>query len=246
MALGMVVLTMFCIFFFFFFALSIAEDDADILLKFKASLSNKEALNDWVSTTSPCNNDTALWSGLRCDKGNVSYVILDNMGLSGFLDIDSLSQLSSLRSFSIINNRFDGPMPEIKKLAFLKSVFLSENRFFGEIKEDGFEGMAGLKKVYLGQNQFSGKVPKSLVKLPRLVEVSLEGNQFDGHIPEFRQKELKIVNVANNRFQGSIPKRLKGMNSTFFSGKDDSANKTLVFIKRKPHFLNMNENNEHE
>ncbi|KAI3437294.1 Protein kinase domain-containing protein, partial [Psidium guajava] len=186
--------------------------ETQTLIKFKGSLSNATALRDWDgSSISPCG-----WTGVWCLNGRVWQLKLDWMGLGGLLDMDSLAELPLLRILSIRGNGFEGSMPEVKKLAALKAVSMSSNRFTGEIPDDGFDGMKALKMVYLDRNGFTGLMPKSLANLPRLVSLSLEGNQMGGKIPDFRQTELQMVDLANNQFEGKIPPGLRNMNSSYF------------------------------
>ncbi|CAI0376267.1 unnamed protein product [Linum tenue] len=189
-----------------FFPLALA-DEAEVLLTFKKSLSNPAALQTWNATVSPpCNRDSSDWAGLRCTDGAVEKLILDNMGLVGIIDVDSLSQLPKLRTFSAMGNNFDGPIPPFSKLS-LKNLYLSGNKFSGEIPADAFKGMASLKDLYLGSNRFVGPLPGSLVGLNKLSELGLEGNQFSGSIPDLQQP-LTAFNVSGNDLAGPIPGNL--------------------------------------
>ncbi|XVF81956.1 hypothetical protein PTKIN_Ptkin16aG0003900 [Pterospermum kingtungense] len=212
---------MFLLVFIWFAGSSWGETDAELLLRFKSSLSDPNVLADWnVSGPSPipCTGNHSNWTGLRCRDGNVFGLKLENMGLSGAIDIDTLSKLTLLRTLSFMNNSFDGPFPDVKKLTSLRALYLSYNLFSGEIREDGFAGMNSLQKVYLARNSFSGRIPKSLAVLPSLSQLSLEGNRFEGHVPDFQQKNLVMVNLANNRLRGRIPNSLSEMNSSSFAG----------------------------
>ncbi|XWS08374.1 hypothetical protein CRYUN_Cryun41cG0074200 [Craigia yunnanensis] len=196
------------------------ETEAKILLRFKNSLSNYDpALADWNNSgPSPCSGNLPNWTGLRCSNGAVFGLKLESMGLMGVIDIDTLTGLPLLRTLSFMNNSFGGPLPDVNKLISLKALYLSYNLFSGEIREDGFAGMNALQKVYLARNNFSGKIPKSVAALPRLSQLSLEGNRFEGQIPDFEQKDLVMVNLANNQLEGRIPYSLSKMNSSFFAG----------------------------
>jgi len=193
--------------------------EAEILLKFKQSLTSTDALNNWNASTSPCKGDKRIWAGVLCSEGRVWGLQLENMSLSGGIDIDVLVKLSQLRTLSFMNNSFSGPLPPINKLGWLKSLFLSYNNFSGEIGDDAFKGMMSLKKAYMGHNSFSGRVPQSLADLPKLIEVSLENNQFLGHVPDFKSHNLKLFNLSSNFFDGPIPPSLRQMNSSSFLGE---------------------------
>ncbi|XP_027152084.1 pollen receptor-like kinase 1 [Coffea eugenioides] len=110
--------------------------------------------------------------------------------LTGQIDVNALVPLRSLRTISLMNNSFEGSMPEWKKLGALKSLFLSNNHFSGQIPPDAFKGMASLKKVYLANNRFTGNIPVTLAT-PRLLELRLENNQFTGPIPDLKPS-LKV------------------------------------------------------
>ena len=192
--------------------------ESTILVKLKASLTNASALGDWEESTNPCSEGKG-WTGVKCYNGSVWTLQLENMGLAGRIDIDSLKELQMLRTISIMGNNFVGPMPDFKKLGGLKSLYLSNNRFSGELPGDAFANMNWLKKVQLAQNEFTGKIPKSLSKLPKLLELLLENNKFEGKIPNFQQKGLQRVNMSNNALKGHIPASLSKMDRTAFIGK---------------------------
>lgn len=198
--------------------------EVDILLKFRASLNNgPSALSGWNASRKLCSTleDPDHWEGIRCYNGSVWGMRLEGLGLSGSIDLDTLSSLSFLRTISFMNNAFQGPMPDIKKLYRLKAIYLSNNLFTGEIPDDAFLGMNYLKKIYLSNNDFSGKIPSSIITLPRLIALRLEGNKFEGLIPDLPQKHLSIVNLSNNKLSGSIPNTLSNFPASSFSGNQD-------------------------
>ena len=198
--------------------LSFGDTDTEILLTFKDSLANPSGLSNWNASIHPCNGDRANWVGVICLKNTIWGLQLENMGLAGLVNIEILVALPSLRTISLMNNNFEGTMPDIRKLGALKALFLSNNRFKGEIPDDAFQGMRSLKKVFLANNAFTGKIPLSLTTLPKLMILKLEGNQFDGQIPDFEQKTVKVVDFANNRLEGPIPASLSKMDASMFSG----------------------------
>ncbi|EOA19015.1 hypothetical protein CARUB_v10007666mg [Capsella rubella] len=197
--------------------------DSEAILNIKKSLvvGQTNALASWDAKTPPC-----TWHGVLCNSGSVWGLQLENLELSGFIDMEALSVLTSLRTLSFMNNKFGGPFPEFKKLAALKSLYLSNNQFEGDIPDNAFEGMGWLKKVHLSQNKFTGQIPTSLAKLPKLIELRLDGNQFTGQIPKFGH-ELHLLNLSNNALSGPIPESLSMMNSKVFEGNKGLCGKPL-------------------
>ncbi|XVE91135.1 hypothetical protein DITRI_Ditri20bG0130500 [Diplodiscus trichospermus] len=203
---------------FSFVLVSYGDTDIDVLLTFKNSLANPLALSGWNASIHPCNGVGANWVGVVCVKKTVWGLQLENMGLAGLVNIEILVALPSLRTISLMNNNFEGTMPDIRKLGALKALFLSNNHFNGEIPDDAFQGMRSLKKVYLANNAFTGRIPFSLTTLPKLMILRLEGNQFEGQIPDFQYKTVTLVNFANNQLEGPIPASLSKMSASMFSG----------------------------
>ncbi|BAT82003.1 hypothetical protein LR48_Vigan07g214400 [Vigna angularis] len=206
---------------------SLGDTDAQILMRFKGSLSNGKALNDWGSESSLCS-----WTGLLCRKNQTFYGLrLEHMEMGGKIDIETLVELPTLVSFSVINNTFEGPMPEFKKLVSLRALFLSNNKFSGDIPDDAFEGMRKLKRVFLAENGFTGPIPKSLANLPRLLDLDLRGNGFGGNIPDFQQQDFRVFNLSNNQLEGQIPESLSNKFPSSFAGNEGLCGKPLSSCK---------------
>ncbi|GAB4837625.1 actin-regulating kinase prk1 [Ancistrocladus abbreviatus] len=194
--------------------------DVESLLQLRESMvDNSNALASWDPSRPPCSGNKNNWVGLICSRGGSVYGIrLENLGLSGKLDVDSLVGLSRLRAMSFMHNNFGGTLPEIKKLKALKAVFLSYNNFEGPIDANAFVGMNRLRKVHLDHNKFSGEIPASLAGLKKLVELKLEQNQFQGKIPDFKQPSFTALNLSNNQLEGPIPENLAKMDPSAFKG----------------------------
>nr|TKS11649.1 putative inactive leucine-rich repeat receptor-like protein kinase [Populus alba] len=197
---------------------SFGSPDSDALLKFKEQLVNNEAISNWNVSVNPCERDRSNWVGVLCFDGGIWGLQLEHMGLAGNIDLDALAPLPSFRTLSLMDNNFDGPLPDFKKLGKLKTLYLSNNRFSGDIPDKAFEGMGSLKRLFLANNLLTGKIASSLAILPKLTELKLDGNQFDGQIPNFQQKGMKTANVANNELEGPIPEALSRLSPNSFAG----------------------------
>lgn len=195
--------------------LSISESEA--LLNFKKSVVDSSPLHSWKPGTEPCAAN-AHWIGIICVNGLVSSLRLKNLGLSGKIDLESLSSLSTLRSVGFVSNSFSGPIPGFNRMVLLKGLYLSKNKFSGEIAADYFKPMAGLKKVWLSGNNFSGRIPASLFQLAHLAELRLDNNQFSGAIPPPELPALVLLDVSNNKLEGEIPRGLMKFGTNAFQG----------------------------
>ncbi|XP_019462574.1 PREDICTED: pollen receptor-like kinase 3 [Lupinus angustifolius] len=199
------------------------DPENEALLKLKKSFATSDSLSSWVPNQNPC---SSKWDGVICNKNAITNLHLTDKGLSGKIDIEALMQIRSLRSISLINNNFSGPMPEFNKLGALKAIYLTKNQFSGPIPSDFFSGLGSLKKIWISNNKFSGKIPDSLRKLKFLNELHLENNEFSGPVPEF-DHDIKSLDMSNNKLQGAIPASMVKFGANSFSGNDGLCGKPL-------------------
>ncbi|XP_065849559.1 probable LRR receptor-like serine/threonine-protein kinase At4g31250 [Euphorbia lathyris] len=211
-----------------------SDADAAVLLTFKSFLSNSDGLRNWEAAGNnvPVNPCTANWTGVHCtDDDAVDKLTLENIGLSGKIDTDSLAKLTKLKALSFMNNSFEGEFPSgINKLISLRSLYLAYNKFSGAIPDNAFFGMGALSQIYLGYNNFNGSIPSSLLPLSKLSKLGFEYNKFDGKIPDFSQ-DIVYFNVINNHLTGRIPPSLANINASFFAGNDGLCGKPLASCK---------------
>ncbi|KAI4337441.1 hypothetical protein L6164_015858 [Bauhinia variegata] len=201
-----------------------SDSDRQVLMKFKQNLSNSQALHNWGNdSVSLCK-----WVGIRCRNERFHALELEGKGLSGAINIDTLLELPTLRIFSVKNNSFEGSMPDFKRLVRLWGLFLSHNKFSGEIHDDAFAGMKNLNKVHLAENGFKGHIPKSLAELPNLLDLDLHGNRFEGNIPDFQTKQhFRFFNISNNQLEGPIPEKLSDKDPSSYAGNKGLCGKPL-------------------
>ncbi|XP_038678817.1 pollen receptor-like kinase 3 [Tripterygium wilfordii] len=208
----------------FFSTQSNSQSDIQALLKLKKSFS-PGALKSWDPSSSPC---AKQWVGVVCFDGIVTGLHLSDVGLSGTIDIEALQEIRGLRTISFVKNTFSGPIPEFNKLGKLKSLLLSSNQFSSEIPRNYFANMASLKKVWLDKNKFTGKIPDSLMQLPHLMELHIEGNEFSGPIPPLKYPKLiRSIDLSHNNLEGEIPESFSSINASSFVGNKGLCGKPL-------------------
>ncbi|KAI3694678.1 hypothetical protein L1987_77647 [Smallanthus sonchifolius] len=212
--------------------------DSKTLIDFKDSLINGKKLTTWIATNSPCTNNRANWEGLLCTNGTVRAIKLERKDLEGNIDTNILSRLSSLVSISFNNNKLKGAFPDFGMLEGMQEIFLSNNKFSSEIPANAFKGLKWLEKLDLANNKLIGQIPASLTRLPKLKELMLQGNGFEGEIPKFGQGKLTLANFANNHFRGHIPEELQHFPATQFSG-NELCGKPLGECQRKVTSITM-------
>lgn len=197
--------------------LIVTASDKELLLGFKDSIENKHVLSSWNESVPPCSPKQPNWPYIHCYKGHVWGLTLENMRLKGVVDVQALQKLPYLRTLSLKNNDFNTEWPYINGILGLKALFLSNNKFFGEVPAQAFQDMKWLKKIHLSNNRFTGHIPTSLASMPRLIELRLEGNQFTGSIPNFL-RPLQSFSAADNKLEGQIPEGLRDLPVSAFSG----------------------------
>ncbi|KAJ6943341.1 LRR receptor-like serine/threonine-protein kinase [Populus alba x Populus x berolinensis] len=196
------------LFFFFlgFTATTVSPaTEKEILLQFKANISNDpyNSLVNWVPSGNPCD-----YNGVFCNPlGFVQRIVLWNTSLSGVLS-PALSGLRSLRILTLFGNKFTSNIPqEYAELSTLWKINLSSNALSGSIPE--FIGdLQNIRFLDLSRNGYSGEIPFALFKFCYKTKfVSFSHNSLSGLIP------ASIANCTNlegfdfsfNNFSGELP-----------------------------------------
>ncbi|KAH6803760.1 transmembrane kinase 1 [Perilla frutescens var. frutescens] len=79
------------------------------------------------------NDPCADWFGINCNKGNITIVNFDNMGLTGTISPDFAS-LKSLQRLVLANNNLTGTIPEeLATLPALAELDVSNNHLYGKV-----------------------------------------------------------------------------------------------------------------
>lgn len=199
--------------FMFVTASSDLSSDRAALLAFRAAVGGRTLL--WnTASISPCN-----WAGIQCENNSVTVLRLPASALSGTLPVNTISNLSGLRTLSLRLNRLSGPLPsDLSKCVELRNIYIQGNFFSGPVPSS-LSGLHSLVRLNLADNNFSGEIPSGFNSLTRLRTLLLEKNQFSGFIPELKFfPNLEQFNVSFNRLNGSIPKGLEVMPMSSFIG----------------------------
>ncbi|KAM4097545.1 hypothetical protein ACJW30_07G008900 [Castanea mollissima] len=205
-------------------SLSFSLSENEALLKLKQSFTHADKLSSWLPDSSPC---SAKWVGIICFNGIVTGLHLTGLDISGKIDIEALNALHGLRTISLINNSFSGPIPDFHRVGALKSLLLTGNQFSGEIPKDFFTHITSLKKFWISYNQFNGTIPESVTQLSHLIELHLEHNHFSGPIPPMNIPTLKQLDLSNNKLEGEIPESLSIFSVDTFKGNEGLCGKPL-------------------
>ncbi|KAM3319351.1 putative leucine-rich repeat receptor-like protein kinase [Capsicum chacoense] len=155
-----------------------SERDALLQLRDGVNSSVLDLHKHW--TGPPCYKNQSKWAGISCSDGHVTALVLEGFQLTGSLPPTFLENITNLTKISFRNNSLYGHVPNLTGLAYLESVFLSDN-------------------------QFSGLIPYGYIELQKLRELELQGNVLEGSIPPFDQQTLIAFNVSSNKLEGPIP-----------------------------------------
>ena len=180
------------------------------------------------------------WHGVTKSGGRVSYLDLDQNGLTGSIpaQLGTLTHLvglnlgdnalsgpipgelgnTSLHIITLYRNNLSGPIPpQLGRLSDLSSLSLFENALSGPIPPE--LGNTSLKRLYVGGNELSGSIPPELGQLENLTGLGVSDNELSGSIPpELGQLEnLKDLNVAVNLgLRGEIPPEVLALDLDWF------------------------------
>lgn len=97
---------------------------------------------------------------------------------------EELLQLKNIRTLSMNNNGFSGPIPDLSGLEFLRTLRMNDNKFTGSVP--AFDGMHILSIIDISGNALSGPIPSNFIdRIGRRLnpEIDLSNNKITGSVP---------------------------------------------------------------
>ncbi|XP_019102250.1 PREDICTED: probable LRR receptor-like serine/threonine-protein kinase At3g47570 [Camelina sativa] len=143
----------------------------------------------------------------------LDILYLHNNNFEGTIPL-SLSNCTSLRELYIKSNKLVGTIPwEIMQIQSLVNLDLSGNFLTGFLPIDVGK-LEYLVQLSVGHNKLSGQIPHALGNCLSMEILLMQGNYFDGAIPDIRRlKAVNRVDFSNNNLSGSIPAYLANFSS---------------------------------
>nr|GMD51633.1 systemin receptor SR160 [Ipomoea batatas] len=184
------------------------------LLSFKAGLSTKDSLHNWVSSTDPCS-----FTGVTCKDSRISSIDLSNTILS--VDFSAISyhflSLPNLESLVLKNSNLSGSLASASKSqcgVSLTHIDLAENTISGPISDIySLGGCSSLRSLNLSKNSMDPppeKEHRGAASAIKLQILDLSYNNLSGRnvIPWLLSKdfaELELLSLKGNKISGNIP-----------------------------------------
>ncbi|XP_024383064.1 uncharacterized protein [Physcomitrium patens] len=146
----------------------------------------------------------------------VAAIDLNGAQLKGTL-VPQLGELREIALFHLNSNRFYGGVPDsFRYMKLLTELDLSNNQLGGDFPKVVL-AIPKLAFLDLRFNTFYGKLPSELFSKRTLQVIFVNNNNFEGTMPSnFAQSEVAALVLANNKFQGNIPKTINNMSNTLY------------------------------
>ncbi|KAI4334737.1 hypothetical protein L6164_013449 [Bauhinia variegata] len=172
-------------------------------------------------------------------SANLAILQLSGNHLTGsipksWLDICSLSVLDL--SSNNMSGRFDDFVSTSTNCAnkSLQHLLLGENQMIGSVPD--LSQFSFLQELDLQGNNLSGPIPKSLLNICSLRELSLSSNILSGRLDDFisttpgcAKKSLQHLSLIGNQITGSVPHLSQFSSLTYFDLANNRLNGSLAF-----------------
>ncbi|XP_077225593.1 receptor-like protein 7 [Tasmannia lanceolata] len=148
---------------------------------------------------------------------NLTQLVYLNLSFNNFTGSASwLANLTQLVHLKLSYNSFSGELPFLPQLEKIMEVYLDYNHFTGQLSEFPNASSSLLESVDLSNNKLQGPIPMSLLQLPRLEQLRLSSNNFNGMYGNLtmygNHKKLLSLDLSGNSLSIDI-----GVdNSSFF------------------------------
>lgn len=130
-----------------------------------------------------------------------------------------LGNLTRLTLLQLSHNNFNGEFPiSLANLTQLDSLYVSFNQLVGSIPYEYANRISSsmlLSMLDLSHNSFNGTIPPSLFRIPSLVVLNLDYNQFTGPltIQNVSSSQLTALYLRRNNLNGQIPTSISELTS---------------------------------
>jgi Leucine-rich repeat (LRR) protein len=139
--------------------------------------------------------------------GNISSLEILDLS-NNQLSTVKLEQLTTIWFLKLSNNNLGGQIPiSVFNSSGLAFLYLSGNKFWGQISDFPLYGWNAWQVLNLSNNQFSGMLPRSFVNFTKLGVLDLSKNHFKGPIPRdfCKLDKLGYLDLSKNNLSGYIP-----------------------------------------
>jgi Leucine-rich repeat (LRR) protein len=141
---------------------------------------------------------------------NLETLNLAKNHFSGKLPAAMGSAMTSLQTLILESNTLGGTLDPLLNAKMVNALYLGDNDFEGELKDDVFESWHRIQIMDISENNLNGPLPSFLFAKDDLLVVDLHSNNFADKLPGIVEGDstIEFLALQDNELTGSIGNQL--------------------------------------
>lgn len=187
----------------------VLESNSGLIGKLPTGMQQMTSLEKLFLQLCNLGGEIPSWLGTM---SNLKVLGLGYNDFTGTVPVE-LGNLPQLTLLGLDNNHLHGSLDTFANLHEIKSFYMENNHFTGQINDSFYQNWPNLQELDFSDNDITGTLPISLFAMPYLEVLDFHNNQIQGPFPDIGgfNNRLQFVALQENQLTGDIHSSLSNL-----------------------------------